>query len=41
MKDEIIQELWDAKDKIARKHGHHVKRLVKHRRNRTQSHDEG
>ena len=28
MKDEIIQELWEAKDAISAKHQHDVKRLV-------------
>jgi len=28
MKDEIIQELWRAKDAISAKHQHDVKRLV-------------
>ncbi len=28
MKDEIIQELWKAKDAISARHQHDVKRLV-------------
>ncbi|MCX7012311.1 MAG: hypothetical protein NTW86_07070 [Candidatus Sumerlaeota bacterium] len=32
MKDEIIQEIWKAKDSISAKHGHDVKRLVEHLR---------
>lgn len=32
MKDEIIQELWKAKDAIALRHHHDAKRLVEHLR---------
>ena len=32
MKDEIIQEVWRAKDTIASRHKHSVKRLVEHLR---------
>jgi hypothetical protein len=32
MKDEIIQEVWRAKDAIAAKHKHNVEALVKHLR---------
>ena len=32
MKDEIIQELWRAKDTISASHHHDVKRLVEHLR---------
>ncbi len=30
MKDEIIQEVWKAKDAISARHHHDVKRLVDH-----------
>ena len=30
MKDEIIQEVWKAKDAIAAKHKYNVEALVKH-----------
>ena len=32
MKDEIIQEVWKAKDAISAKHHHDVRRLVEHLR---------
>ena len=32
MKDEIIQEVWSAKNAISAKHHHDVKRLVEHLR---------
>jgi hypothetical protein len=32
MKDEIIHEVWKAKDAIAAKHHHDVRRLVEHLR---------
>ncbi len=32
MTDEIIQELWQAKDAIAAEHNHNVKSLVEHLR---------
>ncbi len=32
MKDEIIQEVWKAKDALAARHNHDVKRLVEHLR---------
>jgi len=32
MKDEIIQEVWKAKDALAAKSGHNVKALVDHLR---------
>ena len=32
MKDEIIQEVWKAKDAIAAKYGHDVGRLAEHLR---------
>jgi hypothetical protein len=32
MKDEIIQELWKAKDTIAARHGYSVRRLAEHLR---------
>jgi len=34
MKDEIIQEVWRAKDAIAAKHHYDVRALVKHLRER-------
>jgi len=32
MRDEIIQDVWKAKDAISAKHNHDVKRLVEHLR---------
>jgi hypothetical protein len=32
MKDDIIQEVWTAKDRIAARYNHDVKRLVEHLR---------
>jgi len=32
MRDEIIQEVWKAKDAISARHQHDVKRLVEHLR---------
>lgn len=32
MKDEIIQEVWKAKDALAAKCGHNIKALVEHLR---------
>ncbi len=32
MKDEIIQEVWKAKDTIAASHHHNMKELVEHLR---------
>ncbi|HRU05505.1 MAG TPA: hypothetical protein P5137_06985 [Candidatus Brocadiia bacterium] len=32
MKDEIIQDVWKAKDAISARHNHDVKRLVEHLR---------
>jgi hypothetical protein len=32
MKDEVIQEVWKAKDAIAARHHYDVKRLVEHLR---------
>jgi hypothetical protein len=32
MADEIIKEVWKAKDAIAARHNHDVKRLVEHLR---------
>ena len=32
MKDEIIQEVWKAKDTISARYNHDVKRLVQHLR---------
>jgi len=32
MKDEILQEVWKAKDAIAARYDHDVKRLVQHLR---------
>ena len=37
MKDEIIQEVWRAKDAVAARHGHSVKRLVEHLRAKERS----
>jgi len=34
MKDEIIQEVWRAKDTVAAKHHYNVRALVKHLRER-------
>ncbi len=34
MPDEIIKELWQIKDSIAREHGYDVKKLVAHLRKR-------
>ena len=34
MKDEIIQEVWQAKDAIAAKYKHNVETLVRHLRRR-------
>ena len=36
MADEIIQELWDAKDAIAREHGYDVDSLFEHLRAKQQ-----
>jgi hypothetical protein len=32
MKDEIIEAVWKAKDRVATRHRHDVKRLVEHLR---------
>ena len=37
MKDEIIQEVWRAKDAISAKHDYDVKRLVEHLRAKEKS----
>ena len=37
MKDEIIQEVWKAKDAISAKHHYDVKRLVEHLRSEQRS----
>jgi len=37
MRDETIQEVWRAKDAIAARHKHSVKRLVEHLRTREKS----
>ena len=37
MKDEIIQEVWRAKDAIAARHRYSVKRLVEHLRAKEKS----
>jgi hypothetical protein len=37
MKDEIIQEVWRAKDAIAARHEHSVKRLVEYLRAKDKS----
>ena len=37
MKDEIIQEVWRAKDAIATRHKHSVKRLVEYLRAKEKS----
>ena len=34
MSDEIIKELWQIKDSIAREHGYDIERLVAHLRKR-------
>jgi len=34
MSDEIIKELWQIKDSIAREHGYDVERIVDHLRKR-------
>ena len=34
MSDEIIKELWQIKDSIAREHGYDIKRIVAHLRKR-------
>ncbi len=37
MRDEIIREVWRAKDAIAARHKHSVKRLVEHLRAKEKS----
>ncbi len=37
MKDEIIEELWKAKDKLAAQHNYDVRRLAKHLKAKEQS----
>ena len=37
MKDEIIREVWKAKDAVAARHHHDVKRLVEHLRSEEKS----
>jgi hypothetical protein len=37
MKDEVIQEVWKAKDAISARHHHDVKRLVEHLRSEQRS----
>lgn len=37
MKDEIIQEVWNAKDAISAKHHHDVRRLVESLRAKEQA----
>ncbi len=37
MKDDIIEELWKAKDNLAAQHNYDVRRLAKHLRVKEQS----
>ena len=37
MRDEIIQEVWKAKDAVAARHNHDVRRLVEHLRSEEKS----
>ena len=37
MKDEVIQEVWKAKDAISARHHYDVKRLVEHLRSEQRS----
>ena len=37
MNDEILQEVWKAKDTISAKHDHDLKRLVQHLRDEEKS----
>jgi hypothetical protein len=37
MKDEIIQEVWKAKEAVAARHNHDVRRLVEHLRSEEKS----
>jgi len=40
MPDEILKELWEIKDSIARQHGYNVESLVAHLRSRERPEDE-
>lgn len=37
MKDEIIQEVWKAKDELAARHNHDVRRMATYLRGKEQS----